>query len=91
MERKWNEEGDILLANGDKDLQNWAYCANQIISNMGENAMQYGVERNDLKLDCLFDEIIRISKEKYNKYEITNFSTQYPSLIHQFGTNLFHS
>ena len=36
MKRKWNEKGDILISNGDKDLQNWAYCANQVISNMGE-------------------------------------------------------
>jgi len=40
MKRKWNEKGDILLSNGDKDLQNWAYCANQVISNMGESAIQ---------------------------------------------------
>jgi len=59
MKRKWNEKGDVLILNGDKDLQNWAYCANQVISNMGENVIHYGADKNDSKLDCLFDEIIR--------------------------------
>ena len=48
MERKWNEKGDSITSNCDKNVQNWAYCANQVISNVGEDIIQFVVERNDL-------------------------------------------
>ena len=52
MERKGNEKGAILFSHGDKDLQNWAKCANQVNPNIGKSVMHYGADKNDLKLDC---------------------------------------
>ena len=43
------EKGDILISNGYKDLQNWEYCANQVISNMGDIIIHYSANRNNLK------------------------------------------
>ena len=58
----WKEKRDTLRKNGDNDAKNWAHCADQAISNTTENTAQFGVERNELKLVCSFDDA-HISKQ----------------------------
>ena len=34
IENKWKDKRDKVIAQGDKNVKSWAYCANQVIANV---------------------------------------------------------
>ena len=58
MENKWKEKRDFLISQGDNDVKSWVlYCGNQVISDVCDNNdVRFSVERNELRLVCLFND-----------------------------------
>ena len=54
LERQWKIKRDRLIVNGVNDIKEWAYCGNDIISEL--NAVNFGVRPSDLTLVVLFKE-----------------------------------
>ena len=54
LERQWKVKRNRLIMNGVNDIKEWAYCGNDIISEL--NARQFGVQPSDLTLVILFKE-----------------------------------
>ena len=57
IENKWKDKRDEVIAQGDINVKSWVYCANKVIANVCKNSVRFGVERNDLRLVCLFNDI----------------------------------
>ena len=57
-ENKWKEKRDFLISQGDNDVKSWVlYCGNQVISDVCDNNdVRFSVERNELRLVCLFND-----------------------------------
>jgi predicted GIY-YIG superfamily endonuclease len=54
LERQWKIKRDRLIANRVNDVKEWAYCGNEIISEL--NSENFGVRASDLTLVVLFKE-----------------------------------
>ena len=54
LEMIYKEKWDQLIRNGVNDPKSWAYCGEEIISDLNEE--RFGVKPTDLTLVCLFNE-----------------------------------
>lgn len=54
IENKWKERRDYLISQDNNSVKSWAYCGNHAISNECGNNEYFGIERNELRLVCVF-------------------------------------
>jgi predicted GIY-YIG superfamily endonuclease len=57
IENRWKERRDYLISQGQNEIKSWAFAGKDVITNIEDNAQQFGVNQSDLKLVCLFDNV----------------------------------
>lgn len=68
INNKWKEHCDALINQGITDQKSWAYCGQQVISDVcGQD--RFGVSPTELKFVCLFKDIISVNDNTNNEVE----------------------